>query len=682
MRNTGVSTQLYVNVTVELVGVTHVMKFENEDASISEKHHEKCKNAKKQGEAILDTENIQPLFSFNFAISEIGFSIIDQTPQERIYLYISGLEAVYQKFPNKSSGIHFSITDLKIDNQQANSHIPVILNPYFNSKSSTTQEKTIIFDIIYERLTELDNINWLRFMIAPLEIKIDELIISNLMEYAAFIQQSFKTDLNIKERPPSQYFNHNLHSNQANRFVTDESADLMLSLAQTPLISLKNKDLTIEKRIYIHKLLLGPLEFCVTIDKDNSIDTSRNKKTNFIKILADLGLALTSIESTELRLAGYKISNLLQPRSQFINSMKNHYTSQGIRELYKIVGSVELLGNPFALINSLRAGVTEMFYDPAVALIETPNKFGESLLKGSVGLVRHTVHGLFKSVGTLTGGIGRFLTALTLDKKFQTRMRILKSRKAINFRDKLKIGFKQLSYGFVQGITGLVTSPYEGIKAGGLPGLLKGIGKGIIGTVAKPTAGIVGTVSDAFSGIGNFAKKKHKVRYSDRFRFPRSFNNDRILRPYDPLSSMGQYALAKFKKTVVYEKILLYYEITLKKLTRILIISSQGLYVLKKSDMHGIEIPKKFISSYPTIENHIIVINFSTGNDKDSEKEINYYRLKQKSAAYKELKIQFESDPKETKGIFQISLRGIGADQSEGDLIQIFNTYRSTNIPG
>jgi Vacuolar-sorting-associated 13 protein C-terminal/SHR-binding domain of vacuolar-sorting associated protein 13/N-terminal region of Chorein or VPS13 len=672
VNDTVISTQLYANVSVELIGVTHVMKFENEDTSKSEKHHLKCKKAKKQGEVIMDMEQGQPSFTLNISISEIGFSIIDQTPQEKIFFYFRGLDLMYRKYFDNYIGLYFSVIDLKIDNQQASSHIPVILNPYFNTKTNITQEKTMMFEIYAQRLPELDNIKWLTFLIAPLEIKIDEAIISNIIDYWTFVKNSFKITSEVKETSSVEVPDHKLGELQ--RYSTDLSTFAMLELTQTSLIPEKDKDLTIEKRIYIHELLLGPLEFCVTLDKDN-VDPTRSKKTNFIQILADLGLALTSIESTELRFAGFKIYNLLQPRSQFIRSMVNHYKSQGIRELYKIVGSVELLGNPFALINSLKAGVKEMIYDPAVALIQTPSRFVQSLLKGSAGLVMHTVHGLFKSVGTLTGGIGRFLILLTLDKKFQTKMRILKSRPAHNFGDKFKIGCKQVTYGFAQGLVGLITAPIKGVKQGGLPGLLKGIGKGIIGTVAKPTAGIVGTISDAFSGIGNFARKKHKVRYTERSRYPRNFNSDRILRKYDEASSAGQFYVTKYKKTTVYEKILFYHEIETKNKTRLLILSNKSIYVLRKSDAHGLEIMKSHIRDDPTLLNNIITINVSIPDEASPEdKQFNYAN---KKAIFKKLFIEFEPQLKEpNRGTFQIILRGIKEEEKTAELSHILNNYK------
>ena len=60
---------------------------------------------------------------------------------------------------------------------------------------------------------------------------------------------------------------------------------------------------------------------------------------------------------------------------------------------------------------------------------------------------------------------------------------------------------KELGMGFFDGVSGLVTQPLEGAKKGGLPGLVKGFGKGIGGLVLKPGAGIWGIPGYTFKGI-------------------------------------------------------------------------------------------------------------------------------------------------------------------------------------
>jgi len=69
----------------------------------------------------------------------------------------------------------------------------------------------------------------------------------------------------------------------------------------------------------------------------------------------------------------------------------------------------------------------------------------------------------------------------------------------------IKSGFttasKELGYGLYEGITGLVTKPYEGARKEGAAGFVKGFGKGIAGVYLKPAAGAFGIPAYAMKGI-------------------------------------------------------------------------------------------------------------------------------------------------------------------------------------
>jgi hypothetical protein len=60
---------------------------------------------------------------------------------------------------------------------------------------------------------------------------------------------------------------------------------------------------------------------------------------------------------------------------------------------------------------------------------------------------------------------------------------------------------KGFGYGLSDGLTGLVTQPYNGARKEGAVGFMKGVGKGISGVVCKTSAGACGIPGYAFMGV-------------------------------------------------------------------------------------------------------------------------------------------------------------------------------------
>lgn len=72
--------------------------------------------------------------------------------------------------------------------------------------------------------------------------------------------------------------------------------------------------------------------------------------------------------------------------------------------------------------------------------------------------------------------------------------------------DGIMKGVKHLGFGLMKGTTGLVTNPYKEAMKGSAEGkaasgFMRGMGKGLIGAVVKPTAGVLDLASDITSGI-------------------------------------------------------------------------------------------------------------------------------------------------------------------------------------
>ena len=78
---------------------------------------------------------------------------------------------------------------------------------------------------------------------------------------------------------------------------------------------------------------------------------------------------------------------------------------------------------------------------------------------------------------------------------------VRKPPKINDFSSGVKAAGQELGYGFYDGVSGLVTQPLEGAKKEGLPGFVKGMGKGFGGLILKPGAGIWGVPGYTSKGI-------------------------------------------------------------------------------------------------------------------------------------------------------------------------------------
>ena len=68
-----------------------------------------------------------------------------------------------------------------------------------------------------------------------------------------------------------------------------------------------------------------------------------------------------------------------------------HLMRQGLRESYKILGCMDMLGNPIGLVNKVGTGFIEFFNEPRKGFAHGPIGVGEGIVKGVGSLVQNVV---------------------------------------------------------------------------------------------------------------------------------------------------------------------------------------------------------------------------------------------------------------------------------------------------
>mmetsp|Transcript_33797 Transcript_33797/g.6115 ORF Transcript_33797/g.6115 Transcript_33797/m.6115 type:complete len:98 (+) Transcript_33797:2507-2800(+) len=96
-----------------------------------------------------------------------------------------------------------------------------------------------------------------------------------------------------------------------------------------------------------------------------------------------------------------------------------------------------------------------MIITPTKQLFTEPKNFAPLFFKGSVGLFKHTIAGVFKSTGNVASSLGNGFAFLSFDNQFQQKLRVYKSQRYKGLHYNLLTGFKQISYGVIGGIFGI-----------------------------------------------------------------------------------------------------------------------------------------------------------------------------------------------------------------------------------
>ncbi|TBU06395.1 vacuolar protein sorting-associated protein 13, partial [Hamiltosporidium tvaerminnensis] len=233
----------------------------------------------------------------------------------------------------------------------------------------------------------------------------------------------------------------------------------------------------------------------------------KSTKNHFISYL--LSFILQNISSLKLKFNTFLITNIKDYKI-LIELIINSYKIGLISQMYKIFGSLDFLGNLSSLVDSFSLGVHDLFYEPYNVLSNSNSNsidFSIGILRGGKSFIKNTLSGVSNTVSRVTSSISKGVSLVSLDKDFNEKMNLSNNLifyldDELLFPDKLVFTNKYDRFveSCVSGVRGIVEKPMEGFKKG-FRGFLVGVGKGIVGAVAKPVAGISDLACSVSEGV-------------------------------------------------------------------------------------------------------------------------------------------------------------------------------------
>lgn len=220
---------------------------------------------------------------------------------------------------------------------------------------------------------------------------------------------------------------------------------------------------------------------------------------------------LTAVDNVTLTLDAVHFEDVAEDAASVMQRLVSHYSLQVIQQLHRLLGSLELIGNPAAIFADVRGGVKTFFREPRRGALRSPSAFARGVARGTAGLAGGVGGGLVAGLATIgsaaSRGVGLGLSGMSGDTQYARRRQLAAQTKAAGMRQGLRMGAEALRDGVHSGITGLIRQPVRGAMESGASGAARGVALGIAGAFAKPLSGFAGFASKVTEGIGSEAKR-------------------------------------------------------------------------------------------------------------------------------------------------------------------------------
>mmetsp|Transcript_29417 Transcript_29417/g.49853 ORF Transcript_29417/g.49853 Transcript_29417/m.49853 type:complete len:654 (+) Transcript_29417:257-2218(+) len=502
------------------------------------------------------------------AVPRVGLSVVDQKPRELFYLSISDTLLRYRDCKTETTN-ELSIGRIQVDNQMLGYSYPFILCPkpvplkdtkemlqvsVNRSKDNPGASRLTMpmgsencFEVVSHRVKGGAGNAVVKELLNPQYYAENHLSQNNLvLPVVDFLLQEF--ELNLEE---------NLYY-ELLTFIEEFSKNIkeMVQPSYTTYEEMYNLPPTDSQIVTIGLLKLQSVVVKFSFEMSPGV----RKKGLLLDLPFDptailisiFGSTLGSIEDMKLVFESILMQNVHTSTASLSSSLLRRYKTDLLIQWYKVVFGLQIIGNPVGALENMADGVKSFFLEPTKGMVEDPGVFGFSrgVAKGSRALLESTISSAFGAAGMVTGSLSKGAALLSMDDEFIQQNKQSQKAKPKHIGEGLLSGAKSVGMGVFGGISGVFLDPIKGAKKEGFGGFFKGTAKGLLGVVAKPTAGVINATSQTLKSVGNTATLvlSEGIEATEKVRPPRYVpTHSRILPSFDFNYSLGAYLLQKKK---------------------------------------------------------------------------------------------------------------------------------------
>ena len=162
----------------------------------------------------------------------------------------------------------------------------------------------------------------------------------------------------------------------------------------------------------IYYLLVGALKFNLTLRLDlSSIPLGLPKTAK--RVIGTIGNTLGRITDCPLRFNEKVVENVYMSWADVSMIIVKSYITQGITQIYKVLGSLDIIGNPVKLVRNVGGGFYDFVNEPRKGFRLGPKEFGIGVAKGVGSLIYGIVGGVLDFLQRISGTLYAATQSLT-----------------------------------------------------------------------------------------------------------------------------------------------------------------------------------------------------------------------------------------------------------------------------
>jgi hypothetical protein len=280
----------------------------------------------------------RPMHHMVVSVPAAGLSVIDRT-EELLFVSFTNILLTLNDAQSQQT-LEASVGNMQIDDQRRRALFPIVCQPT-SMPSATLLLPFLQLSVNKSKMPEAQRdvqvFQYVSLLLQEMSIKLDESLLFPLFKFATEFEGA-KSVLRA--------------STNSDVLRTSDAVMKLDSVRRLPKSS---------QNYFVTLLVLQPVVLSLTFQANTLMRSEQGGALSLAIPLADL----VAIDCTYIKFNCLMIHNARGTGATLVQAIEQHYYTQAMKELYKVVGAVEFLGNPIGLISDLGTGVVDFFYEPA-----------------------------------------------------------------------------------------------------------------------------------------------------------------------------------------------------------------------------------------------------------------------------------------------------------------------------